>query len=105
MEIVERKFRGSQIWRALRSPVAYGIVCFLLEKGDASLDEIARVAKRSKSATCVHLSKLRLANIVRCDTKGRKTRYWIKYPKEVRSLIRSAEQLALRTTRRIERDK
>lgn len=104
MEIVERKFRGSQICHLFGSPVAYGIVSFLLEKGYATLDEIARAAKRSKSATCTHLSKLRLAHIVRYDTKNGKTRYWVKYPDEVRSFMRRAEQMAVRASRRIDRD-
>lgn len=101
---MEKRFRGSQVCRVLSYPIAYGIVRLLLEKGPLTFDEIVKLVGRSKPAVCHHLSKLRLANIIRYDKKWRSTIYWIKYPEETKLVLRSCEKLVERTTRRLKKD-
>jgi len=104
MRVTEKRFRGSMICRVLGYPISYGIVKLLLERGKLDLDNIAAHVKRSRQATCSQLTKLRLANIVRYDKKGRNTSYWIKYPKEVRQLLDNCETLVQRISRRLDKD-
>ncbi len=104
MEVIEKKFRGSVIYRVMSYPISYAIVKMLLEKGKMSFSEIQKKVKRTKSTVCFHLSKLRLANIVRYEKKGRETTYWIKYPKETLDLMNAVEAMVERITQRIEKD-
>jgi predicted transcriptional regulator len=104
VRIVEKRFRGSLICRVLGYPISYGIVKFLLEKGKLDLDTIAKYVKRSKQATCSQLTKLRLANLVRYETEGTRTCYWIKYPKEIAKLLDTCESLVGRISRRLDKD-
>jgi predicted transcriptional regulator len=104
MEIVERRFRGSVICRALGYPISYGIAKLLLEKGKLNLEQIARSVKRSKSAVCFQLTKLRLVNIIRYKRKGKMTFYWIKYPEQLKKILVACEQLAGRASQRLDKD-
>ncbi len=104
MRVVERRFRGSVVCRVLGYPVSYGIVKLLLGKGAMSLRDIAAAANRSQSTTCTHLTKLRLANIVRYEKKGARTFYWIKYRYEVETILRACESLVRRASQRLGRD-
>jgi len=104
MRVVEGRFRGSLVCRVLGYPVSYGIVKLLLDKGAMNLRDIAGKAKRSKSTTCTHLTKLRLANIVRYERKGAETFYWVKYRYEVETILRACESLVRRASQRLGRD-
>jgi predicted transcriptional regulator len=104
MQVIEKKFRGSVVCRVLGYPILYGIVRLLLEKGRMDLDTIAAHVQRSKQATCTQLTKLRLANIVRYEKKGKCTTYWIKYPKEVGQLLKDCERLVRRISQRLDKD-
>jgi predicted transcriptional regulator len=104
MEVTEKRFRGSIICRVLGYPISYGIVQLLLEKGKLQLDTIATHVKRSRQATCSQLTKLRLANIVRYETKGTRTVYWIKYPKHVKQILDDCERLVARMSQRLDND-
>ncbi len=104
MKIVEKRFRGSIVCRALSYPIAYGIVKLLLGKGRMDLNQIAVIVKRSKPAVCFQLTKLRLTNIIRYERKGKSCTYWIKYPDEVRKVLVACEQLADRISRRLNVD-
>ncbi len=101
---MEKKFRGSVICRVLSYPIAYAIAMRLLEKGPMKLDKLVRHVKRGKSTVCTHLSKLKLANLVRYEKEWRKTIYRIKYPGELKRFFRSCETLVERTTKRIKKD-
>lgn len=70
MQIAEKRFRGSVICRILSYPISYAIVKMLLEKGEMDLDSIAARVKRTKPTVCCHLTKLRLANIVRYESQA-----------------------------------
>lgn len=104
MKIVEKRFRGSIICRVLGYPISYGIVKLLLEKNKLNLKQIAGNVKRSKSAVCFQLTKLRLANIIRYERKGKTTTYWIKYPEQVRKILIACEQLANRMSKGLDKD-
>jgi transcription initiation factor IIE alpha subunit len=104
MRIVEKKFRGSVICRVMGYPISYGIVKLLMEKGEMDLDTISRLVKRSKAAVCFQLTKLRLANIIRYERKGKHTHYWVKYPVEMKKIFHSCDLLVSRTSRRLNRD-
>lgn len=104
MKIVEKKFRGSLICRVLGYPISYGIVKLLLDKGRMSLGEISIHVKRSKPAVCFQLTKLRLANIIRYERKGKETTYWVKYPGEVKKIFKSCDLLVSRISHRLEKD-
>ncbi len=104
MRILEKKFRGSQLCRTLSYPIAYAIAWLLLEKGPLELDDIVKEVQRSKPAVCHQLSKLRLVNIVRYDKNWRRTRYWIKYPQEMREFFKACDRVITRITSRLKKD-
>ncbi len=104
MQIVEKKFRGSQICRVLSYPISYAVTKMMLERGSMTFDEIVNEVGRSKSTVCTHLSKLRLANIVRFEKIGRQTTYWIKYPEEVGQFVAGCENLVDRVSQKLQED-
>ena len=104
MPIIEKRFRGSVICRVLGYPISYGIVRLLLERGQMDLEQISNHFRRTKSSICFLLTKLRLANVVRYDRRGKTAIYWIKYPEQVKKILEACEQMAERTTRRIAKD-
>lgn len=104
MQIVEKKFRGSQICRVLSYPISYAVTKMLLERGSMTFDEIVNEVGRAKPTVCNHLSKLKLANIVRYDKKRRQTTYWIKYPEAVNELMSACEQLVDRISQKLQED-
>ena len=104
MKIVEKKYRGSVVCRVLGYPISYAIVKMLLERRSMSFADIVHAVKRSKSTVCGHLTKLRLAHVVRYEKNDRETIYWIKYPKHVQSILDACESMVKRVSQRIDRD-
>jgi DNA-binding transcriptional ArsR family regulator len=104
MKIVEKRYRGSAICRALAYPISYAIVKMLLENGKMALTNIVKRVKRTKPTVCFHLAKLRMINIVRYEKEGKETFYWIKYPTYVNTIMDACEALVKRTTKRIDKD-
>lgn len=104
MKIIEKKYRGSVMCRILGYPITYAIVKMLLEHGPLELDDIVKEVKRAKNTVCEHLSKLKLANIVRYEKEHGKTVYFIKYPKELKTFFDSCEKLVKRATKGLETD-
>jgi predicted transcriptional regulator len=104
MKIVEKRFRGSMVCRVLGYPISYAIVKMLSENGKMVFKDIMKKVKRSKSTVCFHLTKLRMANIVRYEKKGTETIYWIKYPRETHVLLDACESMVKRIVQRIEED-
>ncbi len=104
MEIIERRFRGSVICRVLGYPISYGIIKLLMENEKLDFNTIVRHVKRSKQAVCSHLTKLRLANLIRYEKKGKSTTYWIKYPEEMQKFFDACELLVGRISRRLDKD-
>ncbi len=104
MKISEKKYRGSVLCRILGYPITYAIVKMLLEKGPMNLEEITALVEISKPGVVAHLRKLKITNIIRYEKRWPKTYYWIKYPKEVRAVLKTIDTLVTRTTKRIRKD-
>jgi predicted transcriptional regulator len=104
MKIVEKKFRGSQLCKVMSYPITYVIVRLLLEKGPMDLDTLVKQVEKGKSTVCMHLGKLRMANIVRFDKQWRKTVYFVKYPEEINNFMKACDKVVERITRRLKKD-
>lgn len=85
----EISYRQSRLCRLLGNPVAYAVVQLLAENGELSPSEIARAVGRSVQRISTVLSALRLAEVVRYDTDGKRNRYRLKHPSEVRNVLAS----------------
>ena len=92
------------VCRVLGYPISYEIVKMLLEHKSMTFNEITDRVKRSNSTICYHMSKLRYAHIVRYEKTPAGTAYWIKYPQEVKSIVKACEIMVKRVTERIETD-
>ncbi len=104
MKIVEKRYRGSVICRVIGYPISYAIVKMLSENGKMGFKDILKRVKRAKSTVCFHMTKLRMANIVRYDKEGKETTYWIKYPEQVKAILDACESMVLRATKRLDND-
>jgi hypothetical protein len=104
MRVREHRFRASQVCRVLGSPISYNLACLILRQGPVSLSTLQQQARRSKATTCYHLTKLRLAQIVRYETRQGETVYWIKYPEEVRRLLDALDTFVDRAGQRLRED-
>ena len=95
----ERRYRESRLCRLLGNPIVYQLV--LLLDGDAPLtpSKLARLTGRKVSTVSIHLGKLRAADVVRYDTAGKETRYWLKHKTEMKGLLRSLERVVDASTK------
>jgi len=71
----------------LGNPVAFAIVQALADHKDLSPSELAQAVGRSVQRVSTVLGALRLADVVRYDTDGKRNRYRLKHSVEVRSVI------------------
>jgi hypothetical protein len=46
-----------------------------------------------KAAISIHLAKLRSADVLRYDTTGKQTRYWLKHKGEMKGLLKTLERV------------
>ena len=83
----EGSYRQSRLCRLLGNPVAFAVVQLLVENKELSPSEIARAVGRSVQRVSTVLGALRLAEVVRYDSDGKRNRYRLKHPAEVRSVI------------------
>ena len=83
----EESYRQSRLCRLLGNPITFTVVQLLAENKDLSPSEIAGAVGRSVSRISNVLGALRLAEMVRYDTDGRRARYRLKHPREVRRVI------------------
>ena len=83
----EESYRQSRFCRLLGNPITFAVVQLLAENKDLSPSEIAGAVGRSVSRISNVLGALRLAEMVRYDTDGRRARYRLKHPQEVRRVI------------------
>ena len=83
----EDSYRQSRLCRLLGNPVASAVVQLLAENNELNLSEIARAVGRSVQRVSTVLGTLRLAEVVRYDTDGKRNRYRLKHPSEVRSVL------------------
>ncbi len=67
--------------------MAFAVVRVLAENEQMSPSQIAGAVGRSVSRVSNVLAALRLADVVRYQTEGRKVRYRLKHPRETRKLL------------------
>jgi predicted transcriptional regulator len=71
----------------LGNPVAFAVVQLLAENKQMSPSEIARAVGRSVQRVSTVLAVLRLAEVVRYESDGKRNRYRLKHPSEVKSVL------------------
>jgi predicted transcriptional regulator len=87
--VKEDSYRQSRLCRLLGNPVAFAVVELLAENKELNASEIARAVGRSVQRVSTVLGALRLADVVRYDTDGKRNRYRLKHPSEVRNVLAS----------------
>ncbi len=95
----ETAYRQSRLCRLLRNPVAFAIVRALAENDEMSPAGIAKAVGRSVSRVSHVLAALRLAEVVRYETDGRRARYRLKHPREVRQILRALSEFVASASR------
>ena len=83
----EQSYRQSRLCRLLGNPLAFAVVQRLAANKELNPSEIARAVGRSVQRVSTVLSALRLAEVVRYDTDGKRNRYGLKHPGEVRNVL------------------
>ena len=89
----EVRYRESRLCRLLGNPVVYQLVRLLEANGPLTPSKLAGLTGRQVSTISIHLGKLRNADIVRYDTSGKETRYWLKHQPEMERLFRMLESV------------
>jgi len=85
--VEEGSYRQSRLCRLLGNPVAFAIVQLLAENRELSPSEIARAVARSVQRVSTVLGAMRLAEVVRYNTDGKRNLYRLKHPSEIRSVL------------------
>ena len=85
----EDSYRQSRLCRLLGNPVAFAVVELLAENKELNPSEIARAVGRSVQRVSTVLGALRLAEIVRYNSDGKRNLYRLKHPGEVRNVLGS----------------
>ena len=85
----EDSYRQSRLCRLLRNPVAFAVIQLLAENNELNPSEIAPAVGRSVQRVSTVLGALRLAEVVRYDTDGKRNRDRLKHPSEVRNVLTS----------------
>lgn len=83
----EQWYRASQLCRILGNPTAFQILLLLQREGPLTPGDMARRVGRKVSTISMALGKMRGIELVRYDTRGGRTRYWLKQPRESRALL------------------
>jgi DNA-binding transcriptional ArsR family regulator len=94
----EVRYRESRPCRLLGNPVVYQIVTLLAKNGPLTPARLGALSERSVQTISGHLATLRTADVVRYETRGRQTRYWLKHPKDVEGLLRALEKVVRTST-------
>ena len=69
--------------------MAFAVVELLAENKELNPSEIARAVGRSVQRVSTVLGALRLAEVVRYDSDGKRNRYRLKHSREVRNVLAS----------------
>ena len=83
----ESSYRQSRLCRLFGNPVAFAVVELLAENRELNPSEIARAIGRSVPRVSNVLSALRLADVVRYDSDGKRNYYRLKHPGEIRQVL------------------
>jgi DNA-binding transcriptional ArsR family regulator len=89
----EVRYRESRLCRLLGNPIVYQIVLLLEAGGRLTPSRLAKLIGRQVSTVSIHLGKLRAADVVRYDTSGKETRYWLKHKSEIKKLLKMLESV------------
>jgi DNA-binding transcriptional ArsR family regulator len=89
----ERHYRASRVCRLLGNPIVYQLVVLLEAGGPLTPSKLAKLIGRQISTISIHLAKLRNADVVRYDTSGKETRYWLKHKAEMKGLLKMLDRL------------
>jgi len=89
----ERRYRESRLCRLLGNPIVYQLVLLLEAGGLLTPSKLAQLIGRQVSTVSIHLGKLRAADVVRYDTSGKETRYWLKHKSEMKGLLKMLERV------------
>ena len=89
----ERRYRESRLCRLLGNPVVYQLVVLLDGSAPLTPSKLAKMTGRSVATVSGHLPKLRAADVVRYDTRGKETRYWLKHRREMKELRKVLEKV------------
>lgn len=86
--VEEGRYRQSRLCRLFGNPVAFAVVQLLADNKELSPSEIARAVGRSVQRVSTVLGTLRLAEVVRYETDGKRSLYRLKHPSEMKSVLR-----------------
>jgi len=89
----EKRYRESRLCRLLGNPIVYQLVVLLEAGGPLTPSKLAKLIGRQVSTISIHLGKLRAVDVVRYDTSGKETRYWLKHKSEMKGLLRMLEKV------------
>ncbi|MBI4529387.1 MAG: winged helix-turn-helix transcriptional regulator [Deltaproteobacteria bacterium] len=95
----ESNYRESRLCRLLGNPVVYRMTVLLAKNGPLTPARLAELADRSVQTVSGHLARLRTADVVRYEAKGRQTRYWLKHERDVRALLKVLGNVVRRSSR------
>jgi DNA-binding transcriptional ArsR family regulator len=87
--VEEDSYRQSRLCRVLGNPVAFAVVELLAENKELNPSEIARAVGRSVPRVSNVLGALRLADVVRYDSDGKRNYYSNTLVKSAKSSPRS----------------
>jgi DNA-binding transcriptional ArsR family regulator len=91
--VEEDSYRQSRLCRLLGNPVAFAVVELLAENKELSPSEIARAVGRSVPRVSNVLGALRLADVVRYDSDGKRNYYRLKHRGEIRQVFAALSRL------------
>jgi DNA-binding transcriptional ArsR family regulator len=91
--VEEESYRQSRLCRLLGNPVAFAVVELLAENKELNPSEIARAVGRSVPRVSNVLGALRLADVVRYDSDGKRNYYRLKHPREIRQVLAALTRL------------
>lgn len=83
----EDSYRQSRLCRLLGNPLAFAVVELLADNKELNPSEIARAVGRSVPRVSNVLGALRLADVVRYDSDGKRNYYRLKHPGEIRQVL------------------
>jgi predicted transcriptional regulator len=85
--VEEASYRQSRLCRLLGNPLAFAVVELLAENKELTPSEIARAVGRSVQRVSTVLGVLRVAEVVRYQTDGKRNRYRLKHPSEIKGVL------------------
>jgi len=89
----ESRYRESRLCRFLGNPVVYQLIVLLDAKGPVTPGNLAKLTGRSVATISIHLAKLRSVDVVRYDTRGKETRYWLKHGRDIKELLKVLQKV------------